>query len=214
MAESQKKNYPHKEDDIAYEKEIVDAIKKLPLEQRLQAIALNSYTLIKKQLEDNMDEEINKIIEKYNKLQAPLVDKCNQIISGERAPAEEEIQESKEYLTAEEKEKVNEHLTAAPIEDYWFKVLTSCVRLSQDVFETDHPLLKKIKKIEHKPEDDSDDFEITVHFNPNDYFENESLKVKFFMIDENEPERTEGTEIKWKEGKDITKKTIQKKQKK
>jgi len=33
------------------------------------------------------------------------------------------------------------------------------------------------------------------------------------MIDENEPEKTEGTEIKWKEGKDITKKTIQKKQK-
>lgn len=74
-AQSHPKTYPHKEEDITYEKEIVDAIKKLPVEQRLQAIALNNYCLIKKQLEDNMDEEIDKIIEKYNKLQAPLVEK-------------------------------------------------------------------------------------------------------------------------------------------
>ena len=73
--------------------------------------------------------------------------------------------------------------------------------------------MKKIKKIENVSEEGTNNFEIIFHFYPNDYFENDVLKVKFFMIDENEPERTEGTEIKWKEGKDITKKTIQKKQK-
>jgi len=69
------KVYPHKQEDIAYEQEIVDAIKKLPLEQRLQAVALNNYCLIKKQIEDNMDGEIDKIIEKYNKIHRPLMDK-------------------------------------------------------------------------------------------------------------------------------------------
>lgn len=33
------------------------------------------------------------------------------------------------------------------------------------------------------------------------------------MVDENEVAKTEGTEINWKEGKDITKKTVTKKQK-
>jgi nucleosome assembly protein 1-like 1 len=213
MQTAEPKTYPHKEDDITYEKEIIDAIKKLPLEQRLQAAALNHYTLLRKNLDQAVDGEIDIIVQKYNKIQAPIIEKSNQVISGERAPNDEEIQQGVQFLSDEDKTKLSEHLTAAPIEDYWFKVLTNCNTLSQDIFEADHPLLKKITKIEHIPEDNTENFEIKFHFAPNEYFENTHLGVKFFMIDQGEPEKTEGTEIKWKEGKDITKKTVQKKQK-
>jgi len=55
----------------------------------------------------------------------------NEIIAGQRAPTEAEIQDAKTHLSAEEVEKINENLTAEPIADYWFKVLSSCVRLSR-----------------------------------------------------------------------------------
>jgi nucleosome assembly protein 1-like 1 len=213
MAETTTKIYPHDEADIKYEKEIVDAIKKLPLEQRFQAIALNNYILMRKQLDAEVEAQVGGLVVKYNKLQAPLMQQLNEIISGQRAPTQEELQEAKAHLAADEVEKINENLTAEPIADYWFKVLTSCVRLSEDIFEADHAILKKITSIEHVPEEEGENFTIRFNFAPNEFFENEFLSVKFTMIDEHEPSKTEGTEIKWKEGKDITKKTVSKKQK-
>jgi len=207
------KKYPHKEDDVNHEKEIIDGIKKLPLEQRFQAIALNNYVLMRKQLDTEVEAQIQDIVKRYNKIQAPLMEELNKIISGERAPTEEEIKEATTQLTAEEVEKIKENLTSEPIEGYWFKVLTTCVRLSEDIAETDHELLKSIKTIEHIPDDDTDNFTIKFTFAPNDYFENEFLSVRFTMVEEGQPEKAEGTEIKWKEGKDITKKTITKTQK-
>jgi cell fate (sporulation/competence/biofilm development) regulator YmcA (YheA/YmcA/DUF963 family) len=69
------KLYPSTEEDIQYEKEISDAIKKLPLEQRLQAIAINFYQLKKKRLDDVIDREIDQIINKYNSIQAPIAER-------------------------------------------------------------------------------------------------------------------------------------------
>ena len=74
-------------------------------------------------------------------------------------------------------------------------------------------MLKSLNKIEHIPEDEGDNFSFRFHFAPNEHIENDVLSTRFVMIDENEVERIEGTDIKWKEGKDITKKTVTKKQK-
>jgi len=102
--------------------------------------------------------------------------------------------------------------TASPIPDYWSKVLKACSRLSQDVFPEDEPLLKHITTIHHLPEEEGNNFTIRFTFSPNDFFTNDKLEVKFFMIDENEPEKCQLLEeIKWKEGKNITKKSIEKK---
>jgi len=207
------KTYPHKEEDIKYEKEIKDAIKKLPLEQRFQAIALNNYILMRKQLDGEVESQIQDIVRKFNKLQAPLMNQINEIVGGKRAPTDAEVGQAKEYLTAEEAGQVEANLNSEPISEYWFKVLTSCVKLSEDIFETDHALLKHVTQIETISEDEGEHFTIKFHFSPNEYIENEFLSVRFVMLDDQEFERTEGTEIKWKEGKDITKKTITKKQK-
>ena len=66
--------------------------------------------------------------------------------------------------------------------------------------------------IEHIPEEENDNFSIKFHFSPNEYIENETLSVRFVMFSEDQVEKTEGTEIKWKAGKDITKKTVTQKQ--
>jgi len=214
MAESILKKYPHDEEEVKYEKEIVDAIKKLPIEQRFQAIALNNYILMRKQLDTEVESQIQDIVRKYNKVQAPLMDNVNQIIAGDRAPTEEELHDAKTHLTEEELTKIGESLNAEAVPEYWYKVLTSCLKLKPEIQDADIPLLKSLKKIEHLPEDEGEHFSFRFHFAPNEHIENEVLSVRFVMIDENEVERIEGTDIKWKEGKDITKKTITKKQKK
>jgi cell fate (sporulation/competence/biofilm development) regulator YmcA (YheA/YmcA/DUF963 family) len=77
---TENKLYPSTEEDVQYEKEIVDAIKKLPLEQRLQAIAINFYQLQKKRLDDITDSQIDEIVKKFNAIQAPIADRViNQI---------------------------------------------------------------------------------------------------------------------------------------
>jgi len=45
-----------------------------------------------------------------------------------------------------------------------------------------------------------------MNFNENEHFSNTELKKIFIMKDDEEPLKGEGTEIEWKEGKNITKK--------
>jgi len=58
--------------------------------------------MLKKQLDVDMDQEINKLVQKYNKLQLPLMEKSNELIAGDRNPLPEEIQEYKAYFTDNE----------------------------------------------------------------------------------------------------------------
>lgn len=56
---------------------------------------------------------------------------------------------------------------------------------------------------------------ITLHFNPNEFFENAALSVKIFYRDNegDSVKRTEGTPIEWKEGMNLTLKKFKKQQK-
>jgi len=81
--------------------------------------------------------------------------------------------------------------------------------------EKDEDLVKHITKIEYKTNDESNDFALVFHFSANDFIENESLVKKFFFKSntEEEPHKSEGTEVKWKKDKNLTKKLIKKTQK-
>jgi len=208
------KAYPTDEDEKKLEQEITDAIKKVPVEQRFQLIALNNLILQKKQLDADMEVEMNEIAKKYGKLSKPLQEKSMLLINGKHTPTDNEIEKIKTNLTPEETEKVKESLTAEPISEYWSKVFSNCSQLAEDIFEPDHALLKHITKIDHVEEEGKENFSIKFHFSPNEYFENEVLTARFVMLSENDVDKIEGTDIKWKEGKDLTKKTITKKQKK
>jgi len=206
--------YPSEEVDITLEQDIVELIKKVPLEIRLQIIAMNNLTLQKKQDDFVIGKKMAEVGERYRKLQEPMTVEINKIISGERAPLAEEIEQFKVHLTADEVSKIDENLTATPFTDYWFKVLKTCVRFEGLIFECDYPLLKKITKIESVPvEGDDTDFTVYFHFAENEYFENSTLSLKVTMADEEVPEKIEASEIKWKEGKNITQKTIKKRKK-
>lgn len=75
---------------------------------------------------------------------------------------------------------------------------------------SDEPILKHLKKIFVTK--DGDNKTITFEFEENEFFSNTTLVKKIFMLNEDEPSHSEGTEIQWKDGKDVTKKIIKKKQ--
>lgn len=122
--------YPHDEEDIKYEKEIVDAIKKLTLEQRFQFIALNNLTLQKKQQDTDMDAEMKIVLNKFNKIQEPLTKAGDELIGG-RALTEEEIQNVKAHLTEEEIAKIGEVNKQEAIPKYWYTAILNCPQLSK-----------------------------------------------------------------------------------
>lgn len=73
-------------------------------------------------------------------------------------------------------------------------------------------VLASLKGISAVMGDNDKDFKIKFEFNPNDYFENKVLEKEFVFNDEDGdlPYKCNGTQIKWKEGKNVTK-TIKKK---
>lgn len=56
-------------------------------------------------------------------------------------------------------------------------------------------------------------FDLVFKFEKNDYFTNTELKKSFTMSKQNVIEKCEGTDINWKDGRDVTKKKIKKKSK-
>lgn len=109
---------------------------------------------------------------------------------------------------------------------YWFKALIQCPMLKNEIYEKDEPILKQLNKIEqnivyndHYQQKElnfgSNEkiIEIIFHFNVNDYFHNKTLNKIFILQDDDQPAKTEASHIDWKEGKNVTKKTIKQLQK-
>jgi hypothetical protein len=72
----------------------------------------------------------------------------------------------------------------------------------------DEKVISCLEKIHFSKDGDTKTFVFT--FSENEYFSNSVLTKVFYMKEEDNSDRSEGTEINWK-GEDLTKKTIKKK---
>jgi nucleosome assembly protein 1-like 1 len=101
------------------------------------------------------------------------------------------------------------------IPDFWFKAIKNNQMIFELVKEKDEDILQHIKHIDsEKTDKPNKSLQINFHFNPNDYFTNEVISLKIvYKPDSDEVLKTEGTVITWKDGKDVTKKKVKKKQK-
>jgi len=139
------------------------------------------------------------------------------VILGARPLTEQELKAFDEFLTDEEKGQKDTILASLkPLPDYWLKVLQNDPMIKTHINENDEKALKHLTKIEYKYSEDAatpHNFTVTMHFSPNEYFENEVLSTTFIMREPRDVLKTEGTPVKFKEGKDFTKKTVTKKQK-
>jgi nucleosome assembly protein 1-like 1 len=212
-----KKTYPVDEEDKEMEAEILKALKEIkPLSDKIKCMILNSYLQEDKQFNVELEAELAIINSKYRKLAQPLVDKTNEIVGG-RVPHEDELKGIHLYMTPEEIQKKDESFASIkPIEGYWLKVMKGSMVMKQFIQERDEEALKSLKTIKFTPSHDSNtphDFTLIFTFGPNEYFENEVLEKHFQMKEEKECKKTTASDIKWKEGKNLTKKSVTKKQK-
>ncbi|TMS37569.1 hypothetical protein L596_004472 [Steinernema carpocapsae] len=111
------------------------------------------------------------------------------------------------------------------VPDFWLNVLRSASGICEMIQEHDAPILKHLVDITCTINDEPKSYTLYYHFSENEYFTN-SVLTKFYEIstgiDEKSPFDYEGpvvisvkgTEINWKDGKNITKKVIKKKLKK
>ncbi|XP_026736188.1 nucleosome assembly protein 1-like 1 isoform X2 [Trichoplusia ni] len=110
------------------------------------------------------------------------------------------------------------------IPDFWYTIFKNVSMLCEMMQEHDEPILKCLQDIKVQMHEDPIGFTLEFHFAPNDYFTNTILTKEYSMKckpDEENPLEFEGPEIysckgcdiNWKKGKNVTVKTIKKKQK-
>ncbi|XP_068622947.1 nucleosome assembly protein 1-like 1-B isoform X2 [Battus philenor] len=110
------------------------------------------------------------------------------------------------------------------IPDFWYTIFRNVSMLNEMMQEHDEPIIKCLQDIKVQMLEDPFGFILEFYFAPNEYFTNTVLTKEYSMKckpDEENPLEFEGPEIysckgceiNWKKGKNVTVKTIKKKQK-
>uniref|UniRef100_A0A8D0C5Y0 Nucleosome assembly protein 1 like 4 n=1 Tax=Salvator merianae TaxID=96440 RepID=A0A8D0C5Y0_SALMN len=191
-------------------------IETLPKAVKRRIDALKQLQVKCAHIEAKFYEEVHDLERKYAALYQPLFDKRRDFITGNAEPTDAEAEwhsenEEEEKLAGDLKSKVIiedkeagavEETNPKGIPDFWFTIFRNVDMLSELV----------------------QSFTLEFHFEPNDYFTNSVLTKTYKM--KSEPDKTdpfsfegpeivdcEGCTIDWKKGKNVTVKTIKKKQK-
>ncbi|XP_075828988.1 nucleosome assembly protein 1-like 4 isoform X3 [Microtus pennsylvanicus] len=215
-------------------------IETLPKAVKRRINALKQLQVRCAHIEAKFYEEVHDLERKYAALYQPLFDKRREFITGDVEPTDAESawhseNEEEDKLAGDMKNKVviaekeaatAEELTPKGIPEFWFTIFRNVDMLSELVQEYDEPILKHLQDIKVKFSDPGQpmSFVLEFHFEPNDYFTNPVLTKTYKMKsepDKADPFSFEGPEIvdcdgctiDWKKGKNVTVKTIKKKQK-
>ncbi|XP_028814889.1 nucleosome assembly protein 1-like 4a isoform X2 [Denticeps clupeoides] len=191
-------------------------------------------------IEAKFYEEVHDLERKYSALYQPLLNKRRDVVSGAVEPTDEECEwqsdredeeelaeELKKKATVEEKKgdgAAEENPKGIP--EFWLTIFKNVDMLSEMLQEHDEPILRHLQdvKVKFSEPGQAMSFTLEFHFEPNSYFSNTVLTKVYKMKSEPDaadpfsfegPEIVdcEGCQIDWHKGKDVTVKTIKKKQK-
>jgi nucleosome assembly protein 1-like 1 len=144
------------------------------------------------------------------------------LLAGEKPPAEDlvnEYQARAKELDDEDYKKLEaqscdvKEIQNCPlgVPGFWLRAMLNHGGISRLIQEKDRPILMHLLDIECVLHNPGYGFDLVFTFEKNDYFKNEKLRKSFVMERQNMIEKADGTEIEWKDGKDVTKKKIKKK---
>ncbi|KAF8786355.1 nucleosome assembly protein 1-like 1 [Argiope bruennichi] len=211
----------------------------LPKSVRRNVRALKKLQLEHVLIEVDFFKELHDLEIKYEKKFNPLYEKRTAIVTGAYLPTEDECDyqsdNEKEIELADAVQKVkvededsgekgdgNEPVKGIP--EFWLTALKNAPAIADMIEEYDEPILKHLIDIKAETYKDPMSFLLEFHFESNEYFTNTVL-TKFYELkcspDETDifafegPEivKSKGCTIDWKKNKNVTVKTIKKKQK-
>ncbi|XP_077452213.1 nucleosome assembly protein 1-like 4 [Stigmatopora argus] len=191
-------------------------------------------------IEAKFYEEVHLLERKYADLCRPIYDKRRDIVTAAVEPTDAECEwtsdkDEEDELSDQIKKMIaiDTKMEDSPsvedpkgIPDFWLTIFRNADMLTDMIQEHDEPILKHLKDVQVKFSEAGKPMSFTLefYFEPNCYFNNAVLtkvyKMKF-EPDTSEPFSFEGPEIvdcvgcmiDWHKGKDVTVKTIKKKQK-
>ncbi|KAG6811131.1 hypothetical protein H0H92_008826 [Tricholoma furcatifolium] len=199
-------------------------IESLPIEVKLSVEALKGVQVKQNELQNQYKRECLELEKKYLALQQPLYARRNAIIAGQSAPTKEEIEAGEQYSIKDDEDyeplPKDTAPTASGISEFWLTALRNHPGITDLITDRDAAALKHLTDIsivylegEAKP-----GFKLIFAFSPNEFFENTVLEKTYIYQEEVGYsgdfvyDRAIGTEIKWKEDKDLTKEFEIKKQ--
>ncbi|KAG8745459.1 hypothetical protein FRC10_008002 [Ceratobasidium sp. 414] len=196
-----------------------------PVARRVEGLkgVHTEYTKLEHELKREMLELEKKYLTKYT----PLFERRRAILLGEAEPTKEEIAageavsekddpegaaEAKAEREKSEKDLSDQDKAIKGVPNFWLTVLRNHDGLSGTITEKDEAALAFLTDIRlaYLP-DDTPGFKLLFDFTPNPFFENTTLEKTYHYQDELGYsgdyiyDRAVGTEIKWKEDKDLTK---------
>lgn len=210
-----------------------EMVKNLPKPVQGRISALKNVQLEQMNLEAQFYEEVYNLEVKYQSLYEPLNNKRKTIVNGEYEPTAEEqewkLQESEEDEITDKLEgitlaKPNYPDDVKGIPDFWFTIFRVTELISGMIQKPDEDVLKKLTDITISYSNDPMSYTLEFHFAPNEFFTDLVLTKQYFLkvkVEAENPFTFEGPEIykclgcviNWNKGKNLTVKTIKKKQK-
>jgi hypothetical protein len=198
----------------------------VPTVIRRRTNALRNLQLKMTDIEAKLSEEVHKLECKYAKLFEPIYNQRERIVNGEHEPTEEEATwayetndepvESTSGGSASKKQKTDNEDEAAirGLPEFWLRTLQSNSLLSGLIDEVDEPVLRHLRDVRVKLNDTRPGYTVEFHFNENEWFTNRVLSKTYELNTERSktnPLSGEvsplascvGTEIEWREGKNL-----------
>jgi len=209
----------------------------LPKVVKRRIKALKNLQLKATNIEAQFYEEVHALECKYHKLYVPLYEQRATMVSGDYEPTDAECEftlddeeiseqlENKATIAEGEKQAHGMDETTKGIPEFWLTVCKNVDLLAELIQEHDEPILKHLTDIKVVfNEKEPMGFTLEFYFSTNEHFTNSVLTKEYFMKcvpDDKEPFSFEGPEIfkckgcaiDWQKGKNVTLKTIKKKQK-
>lgn len=210
-------------------------VKTLPAVVQRRLKALKKLQLETTKIEAEFFKEVHDLECKYQSRYNPFFEKRAQITTGTYEPTDEESvwtldDDKDEELSEEMKSKAilegekEEGKDVKGVPEFWLTIFKNVDLLADMMQEHDEPILKHLTDVKVHYKEDPMDFMLEFFFSPNDYFENAVLTKTYHMTctpEDEDPFSFEGPEIHkckgcvidWKKGKNVTVKTLKKKQK-
>ncbi|PGH16913.1 hypothetical protein AJ80_05057 [Polytolypa hystricis UAMH7299] len=202
-------------------------IESLPAPVRRRVAGLKGIQKEHSKLEAEFQEEVLQLEKKYFAKFTPLYEKRATIINGQAEPTEDDVLAGKEdededeadvkEQEAETKKDDADEPAAKGIPEFWLSAMKNQISLADMVTENDEEALKHLTDIRMEYLD-RPGFRLIFEFAENDFFTNKTISKSYFYQEENGYggdfiyDHAEGDKIDWKQGKDLTVRIENKKQ--
>jgi len=182
--------------------------------------ALKKLQKEKEEVDEQYQKEKEELEKKYREKWAPFYVKRTGIISGADEPAwiEPEVKEEAKDEKETKKDEIKDDENVKGIPNFWCEALRHHQDFGELIMEQDVSALEFLANIsvQYLPEENHS-FALEFTFKENPYFENASLTKTYHLFEhpsygEIMFDRVDATEVKWKTGKNLTKKSVTKTQ--